>query len=289
MPEFGRSVPGIGSAVPRTPGGVPEQRPDPLADLLQLPGVGESVDAARASIDRVLWDRSVAANRGEVIAQSALRGAWANAWFDGAECGLAQLRDGSALDGSPIGRVLTGTLGLYRGLPELVGVIGTAPAQALARMHAIVARGFVADGELGRPRVAGPAQDPLRLGPAPDPGEVAERLAGLRDLLRDSTAPGVIVAAVAHAEVATLRPFGWGSGLLARALLRLVLAQRGVDPQMLTSPELGLRAAGRPAYVRALRGYASGTPDGVGGLVSLVAGAVVVGAAQPSQWVAGTA
>lgn len=259
---------------------------DPLAGLLDLPGVTESLEAARAAVDSLLWDRAVKARQAEVVAESALRGVWANAWFEGAECGLAELRSGAALDASPIGRLLAGTLALHTELPALVPVIGSSPAQALARMHALVARGFAADDELGRPRGDDQADDALRIGGLPGTGEVAERMAGLGHVLTSSTAPGVLVAAIAHAEMAALRPFGWGSGLVARAVLRLVLAQRGVDPGMLAAPELGLRAAGRPAYVRAVRGYATGTPDGVAAMIRLVAGAVETGARQPGAWVA---
>ena len=91
-------------------------------------------------------------------------------------------------------------------------------------------------------------------------------------------------AGEAHAEVAALRPFGWGSGLVARALIRLVLAQRGVDPEFLVAPEVGLRSVGRPAYVRAVRGYAEGTPEGVAAMLRLVAGAVERGAREPVTW-----
>lgn len=259
---------------------------DALDGVLALPGVAGSVDSARAAVDALLWDRAVAARSAEVAVESTLRGAWANAWFEGAECGLPELRSGAAVDGSPVGRVLGNAVALQAELPTLVGVIGTAPAQALARMHAIAAHGFAADADLGRPRSTDAADDPLRIGGLPPAADVPSRLAALGRLLVGSTAPGVLVAAVAHAEVASVRPFGWGSGLVARALVRLVLAQRGVDPSMLGAPELGLRAAGRPAYVRALRAYAAGSPQGVADLVGLVAGAVELGAREPSGWVA---
>lgn len=271
-------MPGPPSSV--RPGG------DPLDGVLALPGVAESVDSARAAVDALLWDRAVAARSAEVVAESTLRGAWANAWFEGAECGLAELRSGAAVDGSPVGRVLGNAVALHAELPSLVGVIGTAPAQALARMHMVAAHGFVPAADLGRPRAGDGADDPLRLGGLPPAAEASSRMAALARLLVGSTAPGVLVAVVAHAEVASLRPFGWGSGLVARALVRLVLAQRGVDPSMLGAPEIGLRAAGRPAYVRAVRAYAGGSPQGVADLVGLVAGAVEVGAREPSGWVA---
>lgn len=261
------------------------QPADPLAALLELPGVAESVDAARSAVDGLLWDRAVGRHKAEVAAESVVRGAWANAWFEGAETGVAELRSGAAVDTSPIGRLLGNTVALHAELPALVAVIGTAPAQALARMHALAAHGFADEGELGRPRAGERADDALRIGALPRADEVAERLAGLSHMLVGSTSPGVLVAAVAHAEVAALRPFGWGSGLVARALVRLVLAQRGVDPGMLAAPEVGLRSVGRPAYVRAVRSYATGTPEGVAGMVRLVAGAVAAGAREPSAWV----
>lgn len=264
-----------------------ERTHDPLAALRDLPGIETAIDAARTGVDAVLWDRAVGRHQVEVRTESALRGAWASAWFEGAECGLAQLRSGEALDGSPMGRLLGNAVALRAELPELVGVIGSAPSQALARMHAVAAHGFAPESELGRPRASGAADDPLRLGAAPPAAEVADRLAALAGLLRSSTAPGVLVACVAHAEVASLRPFGWGSGLVARALLPLVLAQRGVDPGFLTVPEVGLRQAGRPAVVRVLRSYAQGSPAGVTGAVELVADAIGRGAREPIEWAAG--
>jgi hypothetical protein len=223
-----------------------------------------------------------------VTRESAIRGVWANAWFDGAEAGIAEVRDGAALDDSPIGRVLAGTLAMHSELPHLVGIVGTAPAQALARMHTIVAHGFGPDAHMGRPRQTDTADDPLRLGPLPGSAEVADRLNALGQVLVHSTAPGILVATVAHAEIAAMRPFEWGSGLVARALPRLVLAQRGVDPSMLGAPEVGLRAVGRPAYVRAMRGYAQGSPESVAKLIALLAEAVQVGAQQPAVWLQGT-
>ncbi len=260
---------------------------DALVSLLDLPGVPEAVSGARHEVDRLLWDRAVGRATGEVVAESALRGAWANAWFDGVDVALSEVRSGAALDGSPMGRVLAGTVAMHAELPGLVAIAGSAPAQALARMHSVLAHGFVPDRDLGRPRQDALADDPLRLGPPPDAGEVGERLGALPGLMVSSSAPGVLVAAVAHAEVAVLRPFAWGSGLVARALPRLILAQRGIDPSMLGAPEVGLRVAGRPAYVRALRAYGQGTPQGVARMVVDVAEAIGVGARQPGQWLAG--
>lgn len=256
---------------------------DPLAGVLELPGVSSAVADARAAIDELLWDRDLARRRLELRGESALRGAWCNAWFDGAETGLDQLRSGVAGDDSPIGRTLRGFVAMHAEVPSLVGVVGVAPAQALARMHAVLARGIVDEDVLGRPRTGAP-DDPLRLGAAPPAEQAAARLQGVCRLLVESRAPGVLVAAVTSAELAVVRPFGWGSGAIARALPRLVLAHRGVDPEMLVAPEVGLRRLGRPAYVRALRGYQAGTSEGVASAVVHLARAIGEGARAVGGW-----
>lgn len=257
---------------------------DPLLGLAQLPGVEDACAGARDAVDALLWDRDLRARQAEIVAESALRGVWASAAFEGAETRLDALRSGSSLDDSPLGRLFSGTLAMHGELPELVDLVGRAPSQALARMHALVAHSFVPMAEVGRPRRVDQADDPLRIGLLPAADSVASRLRDLTTVLTTSEASGVLVAIVVHAELAVLRPFAWGSGLVARGALRLVLAQRGVDPTMISAPELGLRAAGRPRYVRALRGYASGTPEGVSEFVGLVAGAIRIGAEQPRAW-----
>lgn len=71
----------------------------------------------------------------------------------------------------------------------------------------------------------------------------------------------------------------WGSGLLARASVRLVLAGRGVDPSLFSIPEHGmLKPWEGPAHVAALRDYASGTPAGVTSFIVWQATAVALGA-----------
>jgi Fic family protein len=76
------------------------------------------------------------------------------------------------------------------------------------------------------------------------------------------------VAAIAHAELAALRPFSQGSYLVARASTRLILATRDVDNDGLVMTEYGAFLLGRPAYVKALTGYVSGTREGVGAWIS---------------------
>ncbi len=252
---------------------------DALAALAHLPGVAEAVDRARSGVDGVLWDRSVRARVADVVTASRLRGGWASAAIDGAEVRPDALVSGDALDDSPIGRVVAASLALQTEIPRQVDVLGRAPLQVVSRLHAIAAAGFVPDDVRGRLRSGATADDPLRLGALPGADEASRRMTALAGVLtRPTAAPALVVAAVAHAEVAVARPFVWGSGLVARAMTRLVLAARGLDPDGVTVPEAGLFAAGRTAYADALRAYASGTPDGVARWLVLHAETVRVGA-----------
>lgn len=244
---------------------------DPLSVLAARPEVAAVTRAARDEIDAVLWRRDVRNAAAEVAAASRDRGGRDSAAMDGA--------DVVVVDDSPMGRVLDAALRVTAAVPMQVDVFAVSPLQALARLHALVAVDFVPEEELGRPRAGEVADDPLTLGELPTAADAAARLALLARLLTAPTdAPALVTAAVAHAEVAVLRPFTWGSGLLARAMTRLVLAARGVDPSLFTIPEHGFLESGRPSYVRALQGYATGTPDGVAGFVTWHAAACAAGA-----------
>src|SRR5690606_27415880 len=83
-------------------------------------------------------------------------------------------------------------------------------------------------------------------------------------LATPTKAPGMVVAAVVHAEVVAAGAFASHNGLVARAAERLTLVRSGVDPASVTVPEAGHLAAGR-AYRSALESYRSG---GRGGLHS---------------------
>jgi len=60
-----------------------------------------------------------------------------------------------------------------------------------------------------------------------------------------------------------LRPFTWGSGLVARAAVRTVLSARSLDPSNFTIPENGMFESTRTAYVNAIRDFATGTQEGI--------------------------
>ena len=71
---------------------------EPLAPLLELPGVGEAAASARASIDRLLAHRVLRSQGHAVTAESALRGARASAALAGVDVSLAALRAGGSTD-----------------------------------------------------------------------------------------------------------------------------------------------------------------------------------------------
>jgi hypothetical protein len=230
---------------------------DALAAVAELPGVSEAADTARSSFDAMLWDRQLRKSAEELSRRSALAGAASSAGIDGIEIEWKVWQAGQAADETPMGRAAAGIVALYAQLPSLRRIWETAPLQALAKMQTLVALP-VTPQDVGRPRTGAP-EDPLRLGIAPEAAAVAPRLADLaRRVTQPTAAPALIVAAVVHAELMTMQPFTYGSGLVARATDRLVLSSRGLDPDSWSVPEAGLHEAGRTAYARALRGYAAG-------------------------------
>ena len=205
--------------------------PDPLADLARLEGVPSAVESARASIDAVLVDRGPRSVSAEVSAAALLAGAKASAELS---------------DDPP--RWRPGTTRLATEMLALSALVRVAPGQALARAHALVVSGTVPAEEVGKVSVSGAA---------------AERLVALHHLLATPTAAsGIVLGAVAHAELATMAPFGLVDDILGRAVEHLVLIATGVDPSGVVVPEAGHLAA-RSRYRRLLTGYASGSVTGV--------------------------
>jgi hypothetical protein len=220
--------------------------PDPLADLARLPGVPSAVAAATAAVDVVLRDRGLRRIDDQLRARALLAGAEASV----------------SLTDDP-DRWQAGAVRLAMELTALAGVIRAAPGQALARAHAVIARGVVPDDQLGRV-----VDDPM----------IASRMGDLGELLAQSTAaPAVVLAAVVHAEIATLRAFGAASGLVARGAEHLVLVASGLDPYGVVVVEAG-HAADPAGYRAGLAGYADGGVRGVSGWLIHCAAAVGRGA-----------
>nr|WP_218876883.1 oxidoreductase [Nocardioides marinisabuli] len=209
--------------------------------LVSLEGVPSGLAAARDGIDVVLRDRGLRRTSPETTAESLLRGAHASAVLEGSTSTLAEVRAGEG------DAVAQDSLRLSTELLSLVPTLGRSPLQALARLHALASASSLPAEERGRPRDAGSAG----------------RLRDLADLITSSAgSPGLLVAAVVHADLATAAPFASHNGLVARAAERLVLVARGVDEKSLVVPEAGHLAL-REAYESNLRGYATGGDAGV--------------------------
>ncbi|OLT14003.1 oxidoreductase [Pseudonocardia sp. CNS-139] len=216
---------------------------DPLAPLLDLPGVADAVVRARDALVEV---HNHPVNR---------RGWPATA----AEAGLRAARASAALDGAPIGTgdvaespVLAGAVRAAEESGKLLAVWRTSPLQALARLHVVAAADLVPaarhEAELGRPRAG---------------AGVADRLGMLADLVTGGTAaPAPVLVAVVHGELLALAPFPAGNGVVARAAARLAAVASGLDPKGLAVPEVGhLRHV--TEYRSAVTAFAGGTAGGV--------------------------
>jgi Fic family protein len=213
---------------------------DPLAWLSSLEGVASAYVASRDGIDALLRDRGLRRSTPEQTTESLLRGAHASALLEGSTSSVEDVRAGELDETAAAAvRVSTELLGL---LP----VLANAPLQALARLHALAGKGVLEDDALGRPVSA----------------DAADRLGTLARTLSTTKAPALMVAALVHAELVTVAPFGSHNGIVARAAERLVLVGRGVDPASLTVPEAAHLAL-RPAYESNLRGYRDGGRNGL--------------------------
>jgi hypothetical protein len=249
--------------LPLRPGAArPVQRaagPDPLAPLLDLPGVRQAAEEARTAIDRLLAHRVLRRESAGVSAESALRGARASAALEGVDRPLAEVRGGRVDD-----PVLQGPLRVSVGLGPMLETWDRAPGQVLARLHVLAAADLAAPADLGRPA-----------------GHAGPRLAGLFSLITGSTAvPAVVIAAVVHGELAAVAPFGTQDGVVARAAGRLTGIARGLDPKAVSVPEVGFVELGAAEYAAALEGYRSGRSDGVAGWLVHCARATAHGAVE---------
>lgn len=212
---------------------------DPFLAAASLEGVASAFAATRDGIDALLRDRGLRRVAPEDTSRALLLGAAATAALEGSAFSAEELADGR---GDATARA---ALRLSTELLGLVPVWRRAPIQAMARLHALAAAGSVPDDALGRPD-----------------GD-ASRLAALAGKLSMPTkAPGLVVAAIVHAEILSSGAFSSHAGVVARAAERIVLVDRGVDPPSVTVPEAG-HAAVPDGYRSAFEAYVAGTEAGV--------------------------
>lgn len=213
---------------------------DPLAPLLDLADVAPALAEARDRVDAAMRHRALRRHGGPVAAEASLRSAVASAALEGHAYDLDEVRNGTVTD-----PVVQGALRVASSTGGLVDLWPRAPRQVLAKLHMLAARGVVPEADLGRLTSGAPRIDAL-----------AELVAG------NAETPPLLLAAIVHAELITLRPFAGPAGVVARAAARLTLIARGLDPRGLVVAEVG-HLSREPEYVGSAGAYATGTPDGV--------------------------
>jgi hypothetical protein len=212
----------------------------PLAPLLTLRNVPEALTAARSAVDEALRHRALRRSGGPLAAEVGLRSAVASAALEGRAYDLDDVRAGTVTD-----PVVQGALRVSAAVPSLAETWGSAPRQALARLHLLAARDLVAEDALGRPEAN------------------VDRVDMLCSLIaQPSGEPALLRAAVVHGELLAARPFPGANGVVARAAARLTLIADGFDPRGLIAPELG-HLAREPEYVGAAMAFSTGTHDGL--------------------------
>ena len=260
--------------------------------LADLPGVADAIGRARAACEELRWHEAFRRRWPEVRAEATVRSARASAALEGAWVPVAVLRD-AARGAAPVppdaqSRLAFGALRaaaeVERLLPPLgkpAAAVGPPFGQLLARLHTAATAGLDAVAgpgrapDAGRPRGDTPPRDLTGRGPAPSGSEVAARLDVLGELVRTSRAPTLVIAGVVHGELLALRPFVVGSAVVARAVSRLLVAQRGLDP---TGAVVADVAWVGNEYLGAAAGFATGTATGVAAWLVACAEAVRCGA-----------
>jgi hypothetical protein len=242
-----------------------------LARIAAWPELREPIERVRDALTSLRWHQALRRRIPECSAESRVRGAQASGELEGARLPVGLVRE--LMSGvrpwpqqvDPVESVMRGVVAATAVSEEVRSHVLGAPAQALARLH-VAAVGERADpSTVGRPRADGETCEELvDVGRLPSAEEVSRRLDLLGEVIRGHAAiPGVVLAAVAHAEVATVRPFTQGNGVVARALERSLVQATGLDPTGVAVTELGHFRQGMPAYVGALTAYATGSRDGV--------------------------
>jgi hypothetical protein len=223
-----------------------------LERLAELPGVADAIGEAREACTQLRWHPALRRRAAETRAEAGVRAVRAAAALAGARLPVDLVRDvgrgAAAFPPDASGRTALGVLRAHAEAEALAPGWERAPLQVLARLHVVAAAGLVPDAALGRPRL---------------PGEV----------------PALVVAALAHAEIATLRPFVAANGVVARAVCRALVVGRGLDPTGVAVWEAALLAAG-PPYPLTLAHYGEGSADGARGWLLLFARALTDGAGE---------
>jgi Fic family protein len=243
---------------------------DPLSQLLDFEPIEKITSAALKSIDELNWNRTVR-NKPELIPLARRISGYASSALEGAAM-PADPRQNP--DESAMGKLSIAALGITAETDFQLSTFLKTPLQTWARLHS-----FIEDSQnRGRPRTDNEVADSLHIGLPLEHSLIEARLDGLVELITTSKAPAVLLAAIAHAELAVIAPFNRGSQMIARATTRLILQSKNIDQLKLVMPEFGFYKIGRNSYAKALIAYQSGTIAGMSEWVSLHSQAIHIGA-----------
>lgn len=235
-------------------------RPDPLAPLLELEGVADAAAAASDAVAAVHRHRVNLRKWNITGAESALRGARASAWLEGADPALP-------VDGEVTDPVLAAALRAADPIsPEAVGetsrVWRRAPLQVLAKLALVSSPTGPSLSDAPLDATESAAGRPVG-GDGMSAAMKQSRLHVLGEMIVGGTeVPATVLSAIVHGELLTLRPFAHNNGIIARAASRLTTITGGADPRGLGVPEV-YWTRHRDEYRAAAEAFATGTPEGV--------------------------
>lgn len=243
---------------------------DPLSQLLNSSEISNSISGALKVIDELNWNRSVR-NNPDLLPLARRVSGYSSAALEGAAMPADPRLEP---DDSPMGQLSNSALAITAEADFALTTFLKTPVQTWARLHS-----FIENGESrARPRTTNDVIDPLHLGTPLDHKFIEGRLESLVEIITESKAPAVLVAAIAHAEIAVVAPFTKGSQMIARTTSRLVLQSKNVDQLKLVMPEYGFYKLGRNSYAKALKAYLSGNLAGMTEWIEFHSQALVIGA-----------
>ena len=227
--------------------------------------VAADVAEAEAAIARLNVEASALIDT-EALARILLRAeAVASSRIEGLEVGARRLLRAEAvrgLDDAPSDVTAIEVLGnidaMIFGI-EQVGAGDGIALELLLEIHQRLLTGTRLGSYAGRFRqeqnwIGGSSYNPCSAAYVPPPPEFVEDLmADLCSFCNTDDLPGVVQAAIAHAQFETIHPFVDGNGRTGRALIQLVLRRRGLATRVLPPVSLIL-ATWAADYVNALTG-----------------------------------
>lgn len=237
---------------------------------MEVDSISKAVTDALHIIDALNWDRTFR-GRSDLVTLARRVSAYSSAGIEGAPIPSDPRFDP---DNSPMGVLSQSALGITSEVEFQLKTFLKTPLQSWARLHSFIETGE----DRGRPRTNNYVIDPLHIGEPLDFKHIESRMSNLVDLILKSKAPTLLVAAIAHAEFATISPFTRGSQMIARATSRMVIQSHELDQLQLLMPEYGFYKLGRSKYAKALVAYKSGKLEGLIEWIKFHSNAISIGA-----------